>query len=186
MKYKSLVAAHDPSKRNFMALASTGVAGIALGGIAAPISQPGTPEPACSAKSVNAEYQVVKTFLNVVAVEIPSQKPTIDKILKIGDDFNADYQRGDFVNAAAIFATFEADITQFIADVGVNLSPRVKIALVLANAAVAAIGGLLKSQKGVPAVQSALMNATTEQQAQAAAIEKRAAQIDRLFAAIHP
>ena len=55
----------DASKRTFLRLAGTGVAGLAVGGVIAPIGRPGAPEPACSAKSVNAEVQVVHTFLNV-------------------------------------------------------------------------------------------------------------------------
>src|ERR1700720_1838820 len=174
------ITGHNPSKRNFLRLAGTGAAGLAIGGVIAPIGAPGTPEPACSAKSVNAEVQIVKTFLQVVAVELPNQGPFITKILKIADGFNTDYQRGDFVNASAVFKNLEGDVAQLVADVGVNLDPRIKIALVLANAAIVAIGGLLQSQKSVPAVQAALMNATPEQRSQAAAIEKRAAQIDRL------
>jgi len=180
---RSIVAAHDPSKRHFMRLAGTGATGIVLGGMMPPISLPSTPEPACSAKSVGAEVRVAETFLKVVAIELPSQKPIIDKIIKVADDFNADYQRGDFKNAASIFATLEGDVTQLISDLGVNVSQRIKVALVLVDAAITAIGELLNSQKGAVVVN--LMNATPAEQAKAAAIERRAARVDKLFRAIH-
>lgn len=161
-------------RRNFLRLGVTGVVGAVV------VSQLG-----CSPKSVNAEIQVAETFLRVVAVEIPNQKPTIEKILKVADDFNADYQRGDFVNATAIFANLEADVTQLISDVGVNLSSRAKMALVFIDAAVTAIADLLKSQRGAPGVPSkAAMS--TQQKAQAEAIESRAGRVDKLFAAIRP
>lgn len=165
---------HDPSKRSFLAVAGLGATGFALG--------TAFTAPACSAKSVSAEIIVVETFLKVVAVEIPNQSAIITKILKVADDFNADYQRGDFANAAAIFATLETDTTQLIADLGVNVSQRVKIALVLIDAAITAIGELLKSQK-TAVIQG--MIATPEKKAQAMQIEKRADKIDKLFRAIH-
>lgn len=140
--------------------------------------------PACSAKSVGAEISVVETFLKVVATELPNQSAIITKILKIADDFNVDYQRGDFANAASIFASLETDITQLITDIGVNVSSRVKIALVLIDAAVTAIGELLKSQK-TPAMQGIIANSTPEKKAQAAQIEQRASKVDKLFKAIH-
>jgi hypothetical protein len=172
------------TRRSFLRLAGTGAAGLALGGVIAPIGTPGTPTPACSPKSVNAEVQVAETFLKVVAVELPNQKPAIDKILKVMDDFNADYQRGDFVSAGAIFKTMDADVTQLVTDLGVNLNPKVKMALVFIDAAVSAIGGFLFAQKGAPGVAAVMMNATPEQQSQAAAIERRAAHAEALYGAI--
>lgn len=139
--------------------------------------------PACSGKSVGAEVTVVETFLKVVAVEIPNQSATITRILKVADDFNTDYQRGDFANAATIFATLEGDITQLIADLGVNVSDRVKTALVLIDAGVTAIWELLNSQK-TPAVQGII--AAKKQGSKAQAIgDTRAAHLNKLFASIH-
>lgn len=139
--------------------------------------------PACSAKSVGAEIVVVKSFLKVVSTEIPGQPAMITKILKVADDFNADYQRGDFVSAGTIFATLEGDITQLISDLGVNVSNRVKTALVLIDAGVTAIWELLNSQK-TAAVQSEIAK-----QGQASRVQSlesgRAAHLDKLFTAIH-
>jgi hypothetical protein len=139
--------------------------------------------PACNGKSVSAEVTVVETFLKVVAVEIPNQKPTIDKILKVADDFNADYQWGDFASAASVFASLDADITQLISDLGVNVSDHVKADLVLIDAGLTAIWQLLNSQK-TPAVQGVI--AKQGRSAQAQSIEsRRAGHLEKLFASIH-
>jgi hypothetical protein len=177
-------AIEPPNRRAFLRLAGTGAAGLALGGVIAPIGTPGTPTPACSPKSVNAEVQVAETFLKVVAVELPNQQAFITKILKVTDDFNTDYQRGDFANAGTLFATLSGDFTHLLNDVGVNINAKVKIALVLIDAAIAGIAGLLKSQ--IPAATQAGLMATlpAAQQSQAAVIEARAAHAEALFTAI--
>lgn len=139
--------------------------------------------PACSGKSVGAEVAVVETFLKVVAVEIPNQKPIIDKIIKVADDFNADYQKGDFATAATIFATLEGDITQLIADLGKNVSDRVKTALILVDAGITAIWELLNSQN-TPAVQGIIDAKKQGSKAQAIG-DTRAAHLSKMFASIH-
>lgn len=147
------MAAHDPSKRNFMALAGTGVAGIALGGIAAPISQPGMPEPACSSgKSVTAEIGIIQSTILALKPLLPAQATLLDKISKLAGDFGAAYARGDFTSAKTFFASLADNITTLVGDVGVG-SPRIQFLVAVVGIAVRAIAALLNEQ-ATPAIQS--------------------------------
>ena len=136
----------------------------------------------CSGPSVAVEVATAVTFLGKVATLLPGKAQVIGKITTALSDFNSFYQRGDFANAGKLFSVVDADFTQLIADVGVNLSPSVKIALALVDAAVSAIAVLMKG--AVPAAVASKAKLTDEQRDQVAAIERRAAKTDKLFAAI--
>jgi hypothetical protein len=177
----------DPvSRREFLrqggfgatSLILTGAAGMTAGAIV-------VPDPGCSKASIEVEVSTAITFLNKVSSLLPGKAQIIAKIVAALNDFNKFYQAGDFTSAGKFFSTVDADFTQLITDLGVNLSPSVKIALALVDAALAAIGVLMKSQAGAPGVPSkAAMS--DEQRQMALVIERRAAKAEKLFAAIQP
>jgi hypothetical protein len=178
-------AVPSTDRRGFLRLAGTGMAGLAVGGVIAPVGRPGTPEPACTSKpAIEVEVSTAITFLSKVSSLLPTQAQIITKIVAALNDFNKFYQAGDFTSAGKFFDTIDADATQLVADVGVNLSPSIKIALALADAAISAIGVLLNSQKNVPAVMAAKRQATPEQMKAISAVERRTEHAEKLFAAI--
>jgi len=174
----------DQSKRDFLRLAGTGAAGLALGGVIAPVSAPNTPEPSCSKKSIEIEVSTAISFLNKVSSLLPAKAQIIAKVVGALNDFNAAYQAGKFDSAGAFLANASVLFEQLLGDIGVNLNPTVKIALAIVDAAISAIAVLMKSQSNAPGVAAVISAATPEQQKQMAIIEKRAAHAEQLFAAI--
>jgi len=174
----------DESKRDFLRLAGTGAAGLALGGVIAPVSAPNTPEPSCDRKSVEIEVSTAVSFLNKVSSLLPGKAQIIAKVVGTLNDFNAAYQAGKFDSASAFLANASVLFEQLLGDLGVNLNPTVKIALAIVDAAISAIAVLMKSQSNAPGVIAVIQNATPEQQRQMAIIEKRAAHAEQLFAVI--
>ena len=172
------------NRREMIKTSGFGISSLALTGASgAVLGFEVVPEPACHKVSVGVEVSTAITFLNKVSSLLPGKVQIIAKVVGALNDFNKFYQAGDFNSAANFFNTVDADFTQLIADVGVNLSPLVKIALALIDAAISGIAVLLKSQAGAPGVP-ARAAMTSEQQMAAEVIEKRAAHTEKLFAVI--
>lgn len=139
----------------------------------------------CSKASIEVEVSTAITFLNKVKGLLPSREQAIVKIVGALNDFNSFYQRGDFTSAGKFFNTVDADFTQLINDIGVNLSPSVKIALALIDAAISAIAVLLQHSVPPAVATKAKSTMSPEQAAAANAVERRAAHAEKLFTAIH-
>lgn len=158
------------NRRSFIGTTGRGVGAVVVVGAAGQI--------ACEKPSVEIEVSTAITFLKKVAVLIPGRGAIIGKIVTALDDFNKDYQAGHFDSAGVLFDHIDADFTQLIADLGVNLPAAVKIALALVDAAISAIAVLLKAK--APAVAGNLAAG----QPGVAAVERRAAHAEALFGAI--
>lgn len=175
---------YPADRRSFLRLAGTGAAGIALGGVVAPISAPNAPAPACSKKSVEIEVSTAITFLNKVSSLLPAHAQLIVKIVGVLNTFNEAYQAGKFDSAVAFLATASSLFEQLLTNVGVGISPLLKTWLLIVDAAITALVALFKSQASAPEAVTAMRSASEAQKKQMAILERRAARVDELFAAI--
>lgn len=148
-----MLKTHDPSKRNFMALAGTGMVGIAVGGVAAPVSQPGTPEPSCFTKpNIGTEIGIIQTTAIALKALLPNQAVLLDKIVKLSGDFNAAYNRGDFTSAKTFVNSLADNIATLISDVGAG-SPRIQFLVAVIGIAAKALAALFNAN-ATPAVMA--------------------------------
>ena len=173
------------NKRDFLKTSGFGLGSLALTGFTGGVvGLSVVPEPACSKKSVEVEVSTAVTFLNKVSSLLPAKAQFIARIVGALGDFNTAYQAGKFDSAAEFLASASTLFEQLVGDLGVNLSPSVKIALAIVDAAISAIAVLLKSQASVPEVVEAMKSAPPAKQKQISVIEKRAAHAEKLFEAI--
>lgn len=181
------ITGHDPSKRHFLRLAGTGGAGLLIGGVIAPVSLPGTPEPACKTKDLSFWVDTLVGTAQELATLLPSIGPIVGKLVKIAKDFDDAYKRGDFANARALFTNISALISQIAADAGLN-SPDLKLIFAGVSIAFRMIARLLDSQAGQSGVVAAMKKASPEMEAAAALVKKLAdpAAADAIFAAARP
>lgn len=166
---------YKSDRRKFLRLGAGAAVGLAVGSSIA-----------CSPKSVGVEVSTVIAFLNKISPLLPAFAGKIAKVIKVAEDFNAQYQKGDFANAASIFANLSNDLDQLVSDIGANVPPIVKISIALADAACSAIAVLLHSQSnalGVSTVIAAKSKAGA-QPMEVTVIQSRVARAERLFQAI--
>lgn len=140
-------------------------------------------------KKVTFYARTISAFLVEISGILPSQADFISKIVKTVSDLDAAAQRGDFATAATFFNTVVANMTQLIANIGGNLSPNVKIALALANAAIKGLAVFLKNEGATTVAAVSSMRASNPAVDDAVRTIERLANpkvIDALFEASKP
>ena len=112
-------------------------------------------------KKVSFYARTISAFLVEIGDIVPSQAAFIAKIVKTVSDLDAAAQRGDFVSAASFFNTMVPNVTQLITNIGGNLTPNVKIARALANAAIKGLAVFLKNEGATTVSAVASMRASS-------------------------
>jgi hypothetical protein len=111
---------------------------------------------ACKPKDLNVYVQTVVGALQEIQPLLPALSGKIGAAIKVALDFNAQYQRGDYVTATQTFETLASNVSEIITDIGVSLSPAIKVALTVAGIGLRAIAVLLKAQSEQPQVAKAI------------------------------
>jgi len=140
----------------------------------------------CGAEKVTIYVQTISAFLNELGGLLPAQAQFIAKIIAVASEFDAAYRRGDFANATTFFNTLVGNISTLTAGVGVNLSPRIKVALTIVSSAVRLIAVLLQQQGATqPSAVARARAASPDADRAISTIEKLAnpSAVDAAFAA---
>lgn len=143
----------------------------------------------CGSAQVTIYVQTIISFLREISAIIPAQASFIGKIIAIATDLDAAYKRGDFDNAMAFLESLTSNLNTLIANLGLNVSDRVKVALAIIGSTVRLIAVLLKQQAEQPEVAAAISTRTD-----AASIRRKAlvaelansSEIEKLYQAAKP
>ncbi len=176
----------DPSKRSFVRLAGIGAAWMAVGGVIAPISLPGAPEPACSVKDLSgwvvtiaADYGEIKTLLPQLGLSkmtVDRISGLIDKALTVARDFDAAYKAGKLADVKTTFLNLGTLITQIAGELGVVKNRLLSLLIVGIQIARITLASLIDKMI-VVAPASMTMNMSADDVAAVAEV-KRLASID--------
>lgn len=160
---------------------------IKSGAVTAGVVAFGGLQSACTPKSLSFWVQSVVGALEEIAPLIPAQAANIKKIVAVAKDFDAKYQAGAFADALTIFQNMTSLIDDLVRDIGVNLTPQIKVALSVAGIAIRTIALLLKQQgESQPTIARAVRGGA---QSQAISTVSRLADlnaIDVIYAASKP
>lgn len=115
----------------------------------------------CSSEKVTIYVQTISSFLREISGLIPSQADFINKIIGIAGDLDSAYRRGDFDSTTTFLESLSSNINTLIANIGVNLSPQIKVALAIVNSTVRLIAVLLVQQANSPAVGAVIRSRTS-------------------------
>lgn len=140
----------------------------------------------CSSEKVSIYVQTITSFLREIGTLIPAQASFINKIIGIAGDLDSAYRRGDFDSTTTFLESLSANINVLITNLGVNLSPQIKVALAIVNSTVRLIAVLLVQQASSPAVTAVVKSRTSaEDMRKRALIESLANEhdIDAIFKA---
>ena len=186
--------ATEPDRRHFLRIAGTGAAGIALGGVIAPISRPGTPEPSCGVKDLSSWVVVIAADYNEIIPLLPHlglSKATIDrvsgligKVLAVAKDFDAAYKAGKLADVKTTFLNLGALIGQIAGELGVSNNRLLTLLLVGIQIARITLASLI--DKMIVAAPAAMVANLSPDDQSAVAEVKRLAAIDvsKMLAAI--
>ena len=141
---------------------------------------------ACGPK-VSFYVATIKGALIELKPLLPGAAQLISTAVKVADDFDAAYRRGDFADAITILKTLAGNIGQIADDAGVS-TPQIKGIIAVAAIALRTIALLLDEQSTQPAVAAARKKATKPQAAAAAEVHhlSNPGVIDAIFMAAKP
>lgn len=140
----------------------------------------------CGSEKVTIYVQTISSFLREITSIIPTQASFINKIIGIAADLDSAYRRGDFTNATTFLESLSANINTLIANLGVDLSAQVKVALAIVNSTVRLIAVLLVQQSNAPTVAAAVKSRTSVEDVRKRSLIESLAnekEIDALFKA---
>jgi len=144
----------------------------------------------CSSEKVTIYVQTITSFLREISGLLPAQAAFINKIIGIAADLDAAYQRGDFDNATTFLESLTTNISTLITNLGVGLSPQIKVALAIVGSTVRLIAVLLNRQATEDPRVAAIVGARTDpaSERKKALIKSLAdeQEIDKLFQASKP
>lgn len=155
---RSIVAVHDPSKRNFLKVGGAGLGSVALtGGLAGLLLT----QTACSTKDVAFYVSTIVGALGELKPLLPGAAGTIAKAVTVANDFLAAYRAGKLVNAKTALKNLVDLLIQIGGDIGIGGNPTAKVIFALASVAIHTIAALIMTN--TPAV--AMAGVTSAEQA---------------------
>lgn len=170
------------SRRSFLKVGGVGIGSLVLAGSVGSLA---VLETACAAKDIAFYVDTVIGALKQLSPLLPGAAGFIAKAISIAGDLKAAYEKGDFANTSALFASLSDVMGQIADDAGVS-SPSIKLIFAIAGVALNTIGALLKAQTPAMAAKVGKVGATSEQLRGADLIERATARADAVFAAVKP
>lgn len=154
----SVVATHDPSKRNFLKVGGAGLGSVALtGGLAGLLLT----QTACSTKDVAFYVSTIVGALGELKPLLPGAAGTIAKAVTVANTFLDAYKAGKFANAKVALKNLVDLLSQIANDVGISGNPTVKVIFALASVAIHTIAALIMAN----APAGAMAGVTSAEQA---------------------